>query len=115
MNAKPWLPKEAKELQWAAKRYFTRHEHSASERDEDVLDNCSACRIRGRKPLDETEGGGPNVAAWGRLYVEAGEPIPKKWQHAFQRELFSANRAYSEALYRSIVTFGYPRFVEDKE
>ena len=52
---------------------------------------------------------GPNYAGWARIYTEARRPIPVKWRKALARELLSDNAAYSNALRRSIATFGDPR------
>lgn len=100
--ATPWPADEARRHQASARRAFTEG-HSYKHRGVDA-DNCSYCAL--------THGGsdGPNYSGWARLYIEAQRPIPKKWRGAFESELASDNRAYADALARSIATFGGPRF-----
>ncbi len=110
---KPWPAEEARRLRSIARHYLAADRHyslsphipGSGHGSKPDPDNCEACAIRtgGRE--------GPNVAGWARLFVEAQRPVPKKWREAFQRELDSDNRAYANALQRSIVTFGEPRFV----
>ena len=111
MTAIPWPDDEAKTMRHNALHQFKNHDHDACERDDLVLDNCCACALLGRNELTMDEGGGPNVSGWGRLYVEAGKPIYKRWQQAFKRECVSNIAQYTLALQRSIKTFGYPKFI----
>ena len=111
--AKPWLPGEAVTLQKNARHVFRRHNHDDGSKDTDELDSCAACALQGRRELSEQDGRGPNYAGWGRLFVEAQQPIPRRWQQAFVRELTDKNQLYTEALLRSIATFGYPIFADD--
>ena len=113
MTAIPWDDDEAKTMRRNALQQFKRHDHDACETDDLVLDNCCACVLRGRNALSMAEGGGPNVSGWGRLYVEAGISIPKRWERTFLNEIASSNKAYALALRRSIITFGYPIFIAD--
>lgn len=101
-EVKPWSEAEARNFGAIARRFFTEghaYEHSGVD-----TDNCGFCA------LTHGDADGPNYAGWARLYIEAKRPIPAKWKDAFQRELDSDNRAYAEALKRSIVTFGGPRW-----
>jgi len=100
----PWDPATEARLGAIARRMF-RDGHSYEHRGIDA-DNCSFCAL--------VTGGfdGPNYAGWARLYIEAGQRIPGKWRHAFVLELESDNKAYADALLRSIATFGQPKFLD---
>lgn len=94
-----------------------RHWHG-SDKSRDVRMNCGACALEGYEPRRGWGDGfsvkrdGPNYAGWARVYVEACRVIPNKWKGAFRRELRSDNKAYTQALWVSILLFGV-RF--DKE
>lgn len=107
MSAPKWSNDEAKKLRDLAKQVLRKHNHLLDCVDADTLDNCGACAISGRNELTE---GGPNYSGWARVYVEAGVAIPRKWKEAFERECFSSNHQYTQALRQSIATFGFPKF-----
>lgn len=110
MNSLVWTPLEASDLQATATQCFKRHGHEPDVQDPDVRENCMACALAGYNHLPDSEGSGPNVAGWARMYIEAGVQIPVQWKRAFQRERFSPNRPYAEALTRSLNTFGHPGY-----
>lgn len=103
-GAQPWSAEEARQHSGIARRIFNETHYDTDHARNPDPDNCSACAIR----LGGSDG--PNYAGWARLYIEAQRPIPGKWRAAFQRELDSDNKAYANALRRSIATFGGPRF-----
>jgi hypothetical protein len=104
-----WTELEAKHLRATARQCFNHYKHGNTK---DERENCSACCLRGYEPRGGFGDGykvardGPNYAGWARVYVEAGFAIPKKWRAAFAREQNSDNKAYANALTKSIETFG---------
>jgi hypothetical protein len=74
-------------------------------------EHCAACVLSGYSPKYrrdenyEPERDGPDYAGWARVYVEAQRAIPAKWRNAFADQ-GKDNRAYYDALGRSIMSFG---------
>lgn len=102
MNLKPWSHEEARTIAMSAHRTFYGTHHHASAKSID----CSTCCLNGNCAINYKGTKSPNFAGWGRIYVEAGVPIPKRFARAFANELASDNDAYRTALLRSIATFG---------
>lgn len=104
-----WTETEANQLRMIARQLFTHYKHNNSRLERE---SCSACVLRGYEPRGGFGDGysvkrdGPNYAGWARVYVEAGYSIPKRWKTAFEKELQSDNKAYAEALAKSVATFG---------
>jgi hypothetical protein len=101
MGTEIWTTDEAKKLRATARALFTRHDH-ATTTDPLTRENCGACVLGGYKAARDT---GPNYAGWGRAYVQAGYPIPKKWRAAFESELNDENEVYAAHLARDVATF----------
>ena len=101
-----WSPDEARRIQNIARAIFL--ERCSHDRSRLEVDNCGKCA------LTHGDEDGPNYAGWARLYIEAGRVIPEQWRDAFQRELDSDNKAYANALRRSIATFGEPVFAASR-
>lgn len=108
----PWSTEEARHHHATALQCLTRHDHPITDHSQLTRENCGACVLGGYRPRGgwgdpETDApnAGPNYAGWARIYVEAGHPIPLKWRKAFADQ-GSDNRAYYDALGRSLVTFG---------
>lgn len=105
-----WTEQEARQLRAIAQKLFRDHWNHGSSREE--RENCGACCLSGYTPRGgwgDTELDAipqPNYAGWARLYVEAGRAIPRKFRKAFDAELHSENKAYANALQKSINTFG---------
>jgi hypothetical protein len=80
-----------------------------------VRTSCAACALDGYGEVREIVGEGrhkrvsisPNYAAWTRVYVQAGKPIPQRYRAAFIDDLNDAeNTSYAAALARDVATFG---------
>jgi hypothetical protein len=83
-------------------------EHTA-DHVELVRVNCGACRLDGYDDSRADSHGklSPDYAAWTRVYVQAGRPIPQRYRAAFIAELNDAeNTGYAAALARDVATFG---------
>lgn len=108
--AEKWEAVEAQRMRRLALLQLTDHGHSWSFRDRDdrqlTRENCAACVLNGYGDRDEPGDRAPNYAGWARVYVQAGNVIPKKYRAAFDAELASDNAAYAAALARDIATFG---------
>lgn len=105
MSETKWTEKEASHFRATARSCF----HHSYNHDEPDPDNCSGCALR-----DTSSEDGPNYAGWGRIYVEAGYPIPTIWREAFNRELNSKNELYKAALLKSLLTFGHPNWINNE-
>jgi hypothetical protein len=103
--AKPWSADESRQHSNTARHILLETHYAPDHARNPDPDNCAACAIR----MGGAEG--PNYAGWARIYIEAKKPIPGKWRGAFERELASDNKAYANALRRSIATFGGPHFM----
>ncbi len=107
----PWSTEEGRHHHATAMQCLTRHDHPMSDRSQLTRENCGACVLNGYEPrwVDRSEHNtatdGPNYAGWARIYVEAGRAIPEKWRAAFADQ-GKDNRAYYDALGRSLVSFG---------
>lgn len=103
----PWGAEEARHYAATARNCMFSHGHSGARQM-----SCGACALDGYEP----PGGwgddwlvsrdGPNYAGWARVYVETGRLIPATWRDAFAAQGRADNRAYYDALGRSLVTFG---------
>lgn len=73
-------------------------------------ESCGTCALLGWRPPNDNEWptGRPNYGGWARVYVQAGEPIPRAWLPAFVDELNDAESAsYRECLRRDVATWGF--------
>lgn len=68
-------------------------------------DNCAHHALRGEHIAHtaDRKGREPNYAGWGRLYVQAGRPIPARFREAFEAY---DNQAYARALRDDIERYG---------
>jgi len=104
----PWSDDKVKQLHAMALQSF-KHYHGTRKSDNDEAANCEACCLEGHPAsfYDDIPTDAPNVSNWMRIYVEAQQPIPKRFRSGFERERKeNDNVAYLEALERSILTFG---------
>ena len=109
-----WIEDEQRYMRAQARYLFKNHGHG-SDMSQLARVNCQACCLNGYEPRGGRDGfgddwkvsrDGPCVANWQRTYVQAGHPIPRKWEAAFDKALTEDNPQWVRALSRDITTFG---------